>query len=54
VLTFSGVAGLNESQISNVKLMFGTDGTGAITLIPTPGSVALAGLAGLFAGRRRR
>lgn len=54
VLTFSGVAGLSEAQISNVKLMFGTDGTGVITLVPTPGSIALVGLAGLFAGRRRR
>jgi MYXO-CTERM domain-containing protein len=54
VLTFSGVSGLNESQIANVKLMFGTDGTGAITLIPSSGSIALMGLAGLVAGRRRR
>jgi hypothetical protein len=34
--------------------MFGTDGTGAITLIPSSGSIALMGLAGLVAGRRRR
>ncbi len=54
VLTFSGVAGLNESQIANVKLMFGTDGTGVITLIPSSGSMALLGLGALVAGRRRR
>ncbi|MBY0112760.1 MAG: hypothetical protein K2Y21_08060 [Phycisphaerales bacterium] len=54
VLTFSGVAGLTEAQITNVKLMFGTDGTGAITLIPSTGSLALAGAAGLLVARRRR
>jgi hypothetical protein len=54
VLTFSGVANANESQIRNVRLLFGTDGTGEITLIPSSGSVALVGLAGLIAGRRRR
>lgn len=52
--TFSGISGFTEAQISNVKLLFGTDGTGIITTIPTPGSLALVGLAGLVAGRRRR
>lgn len=54
VLTFTGVAGLSEAQISNVRLLFGTDGSGSITLIPSQGSIALLGLAGLVAGRRRR
>ena len=54
VLTFSGVANATESQIRNVRLLFGTDGTGEITLIPSSGSIALVGLAGLIAGRRRR
>ncbi len=52
--TFTGVAGISESQIGNVKLLFGTDGTGIIETIPTPGSLALVGLGGLIAGRRRR
>jgi MYXO-CTERM domain-containing protein len=34
--------------------MFGTDGTGVITLIPSSGSMALLGLGALVAGRRRR
>ena len=53
VLTFSGVANANEAQIRNVRLLFGTDGTGVITLIPTPGSAVLVG-AGLIVARRRR
>lgn len=52
--TFTGVAGFTESQIGNVKLLFGTDGTGIITAIPAPGSLALIGLGGLVAARRRR
>ena len=52
--TFTGVSGFTEAQISNVKLLFGTDGTGIITAIPSPGSLALIGLGGLVAARRRR
>ncbi|MBS0188778.1 MAG: PEP-CTERM sorting domain-containing protein [Planctomycetes bacterium] len=53
-LTFTGVNGFNESQINSVKLLFGTDGTGVIQAIPSPGSLALVGLGGLVAARRRR
>ncbi len=49
--TFTGVSGFTEAQISNVKLLFGTDGTG---IIPAPGSLALISLGGLVAARRRR
>jgi len=52
--TFSGIAGFTEAQISNVKLLFGTDGTGVIQTVPTPGALALAGLAGVVSVRRRR
>jgi len=52
--TFTGIAGFTEAQISNVKLLFGTDGTGVIQTVPTPGALALAGFGGLFAVRRRR
>lgn len=52
--TFTGVSGVLESQISNVKLLFGTDGTGVINTIPSPASLALAGLGGLVGIRRRR
>lgn len=52
--TFTGAAGWRESQISNVKLLFRTDGTGIIQAIPSPGSLALIGLGGLAAARRRR
>lgn len=54
-LTFTGVNGVSESQISNVNLLFGTDGTGVVVArVPTPGSLALLGLGGLMATRRRR
>lgn len=53
--TFSGASGISESQIANVKLLFGTDGTGVIqTSIPSPGSVALLGFGAALASRRRR
>jgi hypothetical protein len=52
--TFSGVSGISESQIANVKLLFGTDGTGVVnTLVPAP-APALLGLAGLLGVSRRR
>lgn len=54
-LTFTGVAGISESVIKDVDLLFGTDGTGIIkTSIPTPGALALAGVGGLVAVRRKR
>jgi hypothetical protein len=47
-LTFklTGISGVSESQITNVKFLFGTDGTGIITAgkpVPEPGSFVLAG-----------
>ncbi|MBL8875904.1 MAG: PEP-CTERM sorting domain-containing protein [Phycisphaerae bacterium] len=51
--TFTGVSGYTEAQINNVSLLFGTDGTG-IVRVPAPGSLALIGLGGLVAARRRR
>jgi len=54
VLTFSGASGVNESQLANVRLLFGTDGTGVVTTVPAPGALALVGAALLAAGRRRR
>lgn len=55
-LTFSGATGMSLSQLANVKVLFGTDGTGIITTtkVPAPGSVALLAMAGVVAGRRRR
>ncbi|GMV25947.1 MAG: hypothetical protein AMXMBFR58_19780 [Phycisphaerae bacterium] len=53
-LTFTGIAGFTESQIENVKILFGTDGTGVVTTVPAPGAAVLAGIGGLVAFRRRR
>ncbi|HVT27519.1 MAG TPA: XDD4 family exosortase-dependent surface protein [Lacipirellulaceae bacterium] len=40
--TFSGIAGISESQISNVQFLFGTDGTGLVTsTVPEPHAVFL-------------
>ncbi len=52
--TFTGVSGVSEAAIANVKLLFGTDGTGVVTTVPAPGAVALMGAGGLVALRRRR
>lgn len=52
-LTFSGASGINESQIANVLLLFGTDGTGIVET-PAPGAAVLAAMGGLVALRRRR
>jgi hypothetical protein len=60
-LTFklTGVSGVLESQITNVKFLFGSDGTGIITAsaVPEPGSLTLSGIglaaAGLACLRRR-
>lgn len=54
MLTFTGASGISESQIANVRLLFGTDGTGVITTVPTPGALALLALAGVVGARRRR
>jgi len=62
--TLTGISGVSQSQISNVELLFGTDGTGIITttvgtttVVPEPGAFALAaiglGAAGLVGLRRR-
>jgi len=55
--TLTGISGVTQSQITNVKFLFGTDGTGIITTVPEPGSFALAGIglgaAGLVGLRRR-
>lgn len=53
-LTFSGASGLAESKIGNVKLLFGTDGTGVVTTVPAPAAVALSGISSLALLRRRR
>ena len=45
--TFTGISGVSESQIANVQLLFGTDGTGIIRT-PEPGSMLI--LMGLSAG----
>lgn len=54
--TFSGASGVSESQIANVDLLFGTDGTGIVTTVPVPepSSAAMWGVAGFLAARRRR
>ena len=58
--TLTGISGVSQSQITNVKFLFGTDGTGIITTmaVPEPGTFALAGIglgaAGLVGLRRGR
>src|SRR5581483_5196009 len=62
--TFSGLAGVSESQVTNVHLLFGTDGTGVVSThvnaaVSEPSAVLLAmsaaaGLAGFAAWRRGR
>ena len=59
--TLNGIAGISESQIQNVKFLFGTDGTGVVSargVVPEPASLTLLGLGGAFLGanalRRRR
>src|SRR5262249_6216568 len=56
--TLTGASGVAQSQITNVKFLFGTDGTGIITTpaVPGPSSCALASIggAGLVGVMRRR
>jgi len=58
--SFSGATGLTESEITDVNLLFGTDGTGRIdpppAAAPEPGSLTLAGMgiAGIAGFARRR
>jgi len=56
LLTFSGADGLSESQFGNVRLLFGTDGSGVVGTqqVPAPGALALLALSGAVAMRRRR
>ena len=55
--TLTGISGVSQSQITDVKFLFGSDGTGIITAVPEPGSFTLAGIglaaAGLVGLRRR-
>jgi hypothetical protein len=43
-LQFSGASGLSDSQISNVKVLFGTSGEGVLTPVPEPTSLGLLSL----------
>jgi hypothetical protein len=62
--TFAGAAGVSESQIRNVKFLFGTDGTGVVPAgsdspAPAPAGAVLFGLGvaalgGAGLARRRR
>lgn len=52
-LTFSGISGISESQLANVRLLFGTSGEGVITTVPAPGAIALL-VSAAIVGRRRR
>lgn len=60
--TFTGLTGISESQIANVKLLFGTDGTGIITTtttttpVPEPVTsvLTLGAVVGLAYARARR
>ena len=55
--TLTGISGVSQSQITNVKFLFSTSGAGIITAVPEPGSFALASIglaaAGLVGLRRR-
>jgi hypothetical protein len=56
--TLTGATGLSESSITNVQLLFGTDGTGVIpaAVVPEPASLAMlaAGLPLALLALRRR
>jgi hypothetical protein len=58
--TLTGISGVSQSQITDVKFLFGSDGTGiipAVSAVPEPSSFALASIgiaaAGLVGLRRR-
>jgi hypothetical protein len=55
--TLTGISGVSQSQITDVRFLFGTEGTGIITAVPEPGSFTLAAIglaaAGLVGLRRR-
>jgi len=55
-LSFTGASGLTDSQFANVRLLFGTDGTGVVgtQTIPAPGAMALVLVAAGIGSRRRR
>jgi hypothetical protein len=48
--TLTGVSGVTQSQITDVKFLFGTSGAGIIAAVPEPGSFALAGIGLTAAG----
>lgn len=54
-LTFTGVAGVSESMIKDVDILFGTDGTGIVkTQVPGPGAMAMLLPGGAMLVRRKR